>query len=254
MKIVSWNINGINSAIRDGILDFIKKNDADIYCFQEVKSDPVKALESEVIRGRYHSYWHGAKKKGYSGVLVLSKEKPLSVIQGIGFEEFDDEGRFQALEFEKFIIINTYFPNSRHGLERIDFKVKFNNEYLEFVKKLQKNSNKPLIMTGDFNVAHKEIDLANPDINHNNPGFTDVEREWFSKLLDEGFIDSFREFDKSGGKYTWWTYRFNARKRNIGWRIDYFVISKELMRNVTNSYIMPEVIGSDHALIVLEMK
>ena len=254
MKIVSWNSNGIKSSIRDGILDFIKKDNADIYCFQEVKSDPVDAINSDVIKGKYHHYWHGAKKKGYSGVLTLTKEKPLAIIEGIGIAEFDDEGRFQALEYKKFILVNTYFPNSREGLSRIDFKMRFNNEYLDYVKKLEKDSGKPIIMTGDFNVAHKEIDLANPKSNEENAGFSPQERAWFTKLLDNEFVDTFREFDKSPGRYTWWTYRFGARKRNIGWRIDYFVVSKKFMKYIKKSYIEPEILGSDHAVIVLEIE
>ncbi|MEK6918657.1 MAG: exodeoxyribonuclease III [Nanoarchaeota archaeon] len=253
MKIVSWNINGINSSIRDGILDFIKKDDADIYCFQEVKSDPKAAIESEVVKGKYHAFWHAAKKKGYSGLLVLTKQKPLAIIEGIGNWEFDDEGRFQALEYDDFVLVNTYFPNSREGLSRLEFKMKFNEEYLEFMKKLEKETKKPLIMTGDFNVAHKEIDLANPKANEKNAGFSIQEREWFTKLLESGFVDTFREFDKSAGKYTWWTYRFGARARNIGWRIDYFVVSKKFMSKIKKSYIMPEIKGSDHAVIVLEI-
>ncbi len=254
MKLVSWNINGIKSSIRDGILDFIKKDDADIYCFQEVKSDPKDFFSSEVISGKYHYYWHQAKKKGYSGVVVLTKEKPLAIIEGIGNEEFDNEGRLIVLEFKKFVLVNTYFPNSRHELTRIDFKMKFNDEYLTFMKKLERDTKKPLIMTGDFNVAHKEIDLANPKENEKNAGFTKQEREWFTKLLDNGFVDTFREFDKSPNKYTWWSYRFHARERNIGWRIDYFVVSKEFLKHVKDSYIEPEIKGSDHALIVLEIE
>jgi len=183
----------------------------------------------------------------------MNKEKPLAVIEGIGNKDFDDEGRFQALEFKKFILVNTYFPNSRHGLERLDFKQKFNDEYLTYVKKLESDSKKPVIMTGDFNVAHKEIDLANPKENEKNAGFSIEERKWFTKLLDNGFVDTFREFDKSPGKYTWWTYMFKARERNIGWRIDYFVVSKSFVKNVKKSYIVPEIRGSDHALIVLEI-
>jgi exodeoxyribonuclease III len=253
MKIISWNINGINSSIRDGILDFISREGADIYAFQEVKSDPKGATTSDALNnGKYHAYWHPALKKGYSGVLVYSKVKPLAVIEGIGIEEYDNEGRVITLEYEEFLLVNAYFPNSRHGLERLDFKLRFNEEYMKFVKNLELTTAKPVIMTGDFNVAHKEIDLANPKINQFNPGFTMQERDSFTKFIDQEFVDTFREFTKDGGHYTWWSYRFNAKVRNIGWRIDYFIVSRSFMPRVKASRIIREFKGSDHAPIVLE--
>ncbi len=256
MKLISWNINGINSSIRDGILDFIRKEDADVYCFQEVKSNPEKATMSEAIRnGKYLEFWNPAEKKGYSGTLIYSRIKPLAVIYGIGIPEFDKEGRMVTLEFDNFILINAYFPNSQHGLARLDFKLKFDEEFLNFVKKLEKETKKLVVMTGDFNVAHKEIDIAHPRENEKNAGFTIHERNWFTKLLDEGFIDTFRHFNPGKTEqYTWWTYRFHARERNIGWRIDYFVTSREFMRRVEKSYILKDAKGSDHAPIVLEVK
>ncbi|MBS3073931.1 exodeoxyribonuclease III [Candidatus Pacearchaeota archaeon] len=255
MKLLSWNINGINSSIRDGILDFIKKENADIYCFQEVKSNPEKATMSEAIRnGGYTEFWNPAEKKGYSGTLIYSKKKPLAVIHGIGIPEYDKEGRVITLEYEKFILVNAYFPNSQHGLARLGFKLKFNEEFLKFVKALEKDTKKPVIMCGDFNVAHKEIDIAHPKENEKNAGFTIEERNWFTKFLDNGFVDVFRHFspDKAG-QYTWWSYRFNARARNIGWRIDYFAVSREFMKHIKDSHILKDARGSDHAPIVLEI-
>ncbi len=220
MKIVSWNVAGFRSCMSKGCLDFIKKEKADVYCFQEVKSEDVPFIEG------YEVFNFPAKKKGYSGTLIYSKHKPISVSYGLGQKDFDDEGRVIVLEFENFFLINAYFPHSSRDLSRLNFKLRFDKTFEEFCKKLEKK--KPLVLTGDFNVAHRDIDLANPKQNVKNAGFTPQERLWFDEFLKSGYIDTFREFVKENGHYTWWTYRFNARKRNIGWRIDYFVVSDKL--------------------------
>ena len=249
MKIISWNVNGINSCIKKGLIDFMKKENADIYCFQEVKATKEKMPQGLVDYHEFHSH---AQKKGYSGVSVFSKIKPLSVIEGIGNKEFDSEGRTLTLEFDDFYLINVYFPHSSRELKRLDFKLEFNKLFLEFCKKLEKT--KPIIIASDFNVAHKEIDLKNPKSNEKNAGFTIEERNWFDGFLNQGFIDSFREFVKEGENYTWWSYRNNARKRNIGWRIDYFILSKNLRDRLQKSDILKDILGSDHCPIGLEIR
>lgn len=252
MKIISWNVAGINACIKKGLIEFIKKEDADIYCFQEVKASQEnfpKRLENLEGYNGHHAF---ADKKGYSGVSIFTKIKPLKVIKGLGEEEFDKEGRVLTLEFDKFYLINVYFPHSHRELTRLSFKLNFNKEFLEFCNQLEKD--KPLIIASDFNVAHQEIDLKNPKQNKKNAGFTPQEREWFDIFLKQGFIDTFREFVKDGGNYTWWAYRNKARERNIGWRIDYFIISKKLMGSLIKSEILKDVLGSDHCPILLEIK
>lgn len=249
MKIASWNVNGINACINKGLMDFMSEKDADIYCFQEVKATKEKLPQS--ING-YHEFHSHAKKKGYSGVSIYSKIKPIKVIEGIGDEVFDSEGRVLTLEFESFFLIDAYFPHSHRELKRLDFKIKFDNKFLDFCKELEQI--KPLIIASDFNVAHKEIDLKNPKSNKNNAGFTMDERNWFDSFIDHGFIDTFREFVKEEGHYTWWPYTNDARERNIGWRIDYFIISKSLKNSLTQSTILNEVLGSDHCPILLEIR
>lgn len=249
MKIISWNVNGIKSSVRTGILDFIKKEKADVYCFQEIKSSLDGLSDSlKNIKG-YELYYNFAEKKGYSGVFIYSKIKPLSVIKGIGDNLIDKEGRVLALEFKDFFLINAYFPHSNRELKRLDFKLRFNKLFLKFCKNLEEK--KPLVMASDFNVAHKEIDLANPTQNKKNAGFTIQERTWFDNFLKKGYIDTFREFDKESGQYTYWSNMHNARERNIGWRIDYFIISKNLLSKIKDSYILKEIKGSDHCPIGL---
>ena len=244
MKFISWNIAGINACARKGLVPFIQQQNADFYCFQEVKSAPdcLKQLN-------YNLHWHSAEKKGYSGIVTLSKEKPLNTISGIGNNTIDKEGRVLTLEFDKFFLVNAYFPHAHRELTRLDFKLQFNDAFSSFCKQL----NKPLIIAADFNVAHKEIDLRNPKQNKNNAGFTPKEREWFNQFLGNGYIDTFREFNTAGDHYTWWTYRNSARQRNIGWRIDYFVISQTLRNNLLSSSILSSVLGSDHCPVLLEM-
>lgn len=249
MKIISWNVNGINACVNKGLIDFMKRENAEIYCFQEVKATKEKMPR---LLDDYHAFHAHAQKKGYSGVSIISKIKPLSVIEGIGDDKFDSEGRTLVLEFEDFFLVNVYFPHSHRELKRLGFKLDFNKRFSEFCKSLEKV--KPVIIASDFNVAHTEIDLRNPKSNEKNAGFTLDERNWFDSFLKEGFIDTFREFVKEGSHYTWWAYRNNARERNIGWRIDYFVISDSLKNRLINSSILKDTLGSDHCPISLEIK
>ena len=247
MRFLSWNVNGIRSALGKGLAELITSNEYDAIMMQEVKTEEVPAL----LGSKYHSYLFPAEKKGYSGVLTLAKKKPLSVTNGIGIEEFDKEGRVQTLEYEKFFLINAYFPNSRRDLSRLDYKLRFNSAVLDYFKRL--NSIKPLVITGDFNVAHTELDIARSKENEGNAGFTKEERDWFSKLLDEGYVDTLRLFKKEKGNYSWWLFAFGARERNIGWRIDYFVVSKEIEELVKDAGILADRLGSDHAPVVVEI-
>ena len=246
MKIISWNVNGINACANKGAIRVIENEGADVYCFQEVKASEEKIPQ---ILGGYNAFHSYALKKGYSGVSIFTKTEPLSVINGLGFEDFDQEGRVITAEFDGFFLINAYFPHSNRELKRLEFKLRFNDKFVEFCKDLEQS--KPLIIASDFNVAHKEIDLANPQQNMHNAGFTTEERGWFDNFLKNGFIDTFREFESGGGHYTWWPYMNNARERNIGWRIDYFVISKQLMRGLKSSKILKDIKGSDHCPIAL---
>ncbi|NHJ14904.1 MAG: exodeoxyribonuclease III [Candidatus Thorarchaeota archaeon] len=249
MKIVSWNVNGIRASLSKGLPEFIKQEKADIYCFQETKAStetegiaPLELLE-------YQEYWHHAGKKGYSGTMVLTKIEPLSATFGMGKAWPDNEGRVITLELNSFYLINVYFPNAGKNLERLNFKLEFNDHLMKHIQKLRKE--KPVVLTGDFNVSHKEVDIARPKSNRGRAGFTDEERAWFDKLLEKEYIDSFRKFTEEGGHYTWWSYMHNARAKNIGWRLDYFVISGELRSNLQKSDILSEVLGSDHCPIRL---
>lgn len=249
MKLISWNINGIKSSYKKGLLHFMRKQDADVYFFQETKSS-YEDIDDELKNfNSYYDYWAFAEKKGYSGIVTYSKIKPISIKKGIGIVKFDNEGRVLTLEFDSYYLLNVYFINAGRNLERLDDKVYFNNEFLYFCQNLREK--KPVIIGGDFNVAHREIDLANPDKNERNAGFTIEEREWFTNFLRKGYIDTFREFEKSDKKYTYWTYRYNAREKNIGWRIDYWIISKELKGKLKDSYHLEDVKGSDHCPITL---
>jgi len=248
MKIVSWNVNGINACVNKGLIEFMKSENADVYCFQEVKATKEKIPK---VSDSYHEFHSHAKKKGYSGVSMFSKTRPLSVIEGINNLLFDDEGRTLTLEFDDFFLVNAYFPHSHRELTRLQFKLDFNKKFLEFCKKLKEK--KAVIIASDFNVAHREIDLRNPRENQKNAGFTIEERNWFDSFLKEGFVDTFREFVKEGEHYTWWAYRNHARERNIGWRIDYMIISQSLRNKLTKSGILKSVLGSDHCPIFLEL-
>ena len=252
MILMSWNVNGIRACVRKGFIDFLKKYAPDILAIQEIKAD-VKSIPPEVKNfPGYYIYFNPAKRKGYSGTALFSKIKPLNVEYGIGEEKFDAEGRVITAEYEKFYFVNAYFPNSQHELTRLNFKIKFDRKIHQYLNELREK--KGVILTGDFNVAHKEIDLANPKQNVKNAGFTPEERAWMDEFIDDGWIDTFRLFTKEGGHYTWWSYRFNARARNIGWRVDYFIVSPDLKDKVKRSWILSDVMGSDHAPIAMEIE
>ncbi len=252
LTLISWNVNGIRACVRNGFLDFLEKYKPDILALQEIKAreDDVP-MEVRFYPG-YHKYWNPAKKRGYAGTALFTKIEPLKVEFGIGDERFDSEGRVITAEYDKFFLVNAYFPNSQRELTRLNFKLEFDEKIHAYVNKLRER--KPVVLCGDFNVAHKEIDLANPKQNVKNAGFTPEERAWMDKFIDDGWIDTFRMFTKEGGHYTWWTYRFKARERNIGWRVDYFIVSPELRDRVKRSWILSDVYGSDHAPIALELE
>lgn len=249
MKLISWNVNGIRACLTKGFEDIFKKLDADIFCIQETKCQP-EQIELE-FEG-YTSYWNSAEKKGYSGTAIFTKQKPLNVTYGIGIEEHDKEGRVITLEFEKFYVVDIYTPNSKRELERLDYRQIWEDEIRKYLLKL--NETKPVIMCGDLNVAHKEIDLKNPKTNRHNAGFTDEERQKMTELLDAGFIDSFRYLypDKENA-YSWWSYMGHAREKNVGWRIDYFIVSKSIENQIKEAKIYSEIMGSDHCPVGLEI-
>jgi len=243
-KIISWNVNGIRAAEKKGLIDFIKTVSPDVIGLQETKASVDQLSDALVNIDGYSSYWHSAQKKGYSGVCTYTKLKPLNVTYGIGISEYDSEGRVITLEFEDFYFINCYFPNAQHELKRIDYKIGFNDAMMDYLKTL--DSGKAILVCGDFNVAHKEIDLKNPKANVNNPGFSEREREWADKFVSSSFVDTFRMFNKEPEQYSWWSYRFRAREKNIGWRIDYFFTDEENKSRIKDAFIMKDVMGSDH--------
>lgn len=246
-KFISWNVNGIRACVTKGFMDFFKEVDADIFCLQETK---LQEGQIELDLEGYHQYWNYAEKKGYSGTAIFSKEKPLNVTYGLGIEEHDKEGRVITAEYEDFFFITVYTPNSKDQLLRLDYRMVWEDEFLKYMKELEKK--KPVIVCGDLNVAHKEIDLKNPKSNRRNAGFTDEEREKFQNLMDNGFIDTFRYFyPELEGAYSWWSYRFNARKNNAGWRIDYFLTSEGLKDRLKDAKIHSEILGSDHCPVEL---
>ena len=250
MLLMSWNVNGIRACIKKGFFNFLEDHDPDILCIQETKAHQ-EQVDLEVPG--YHQYWNSAIKKGYSGTLVLTKTPALSEAYGIGVEEHDQEGRVLTLEYESFYLVNVYTPNSQRELTRLEYRTtQWDQAFLKYVKSLE--TLKPVIFCGDLNVAHTEHDLRNPDTNHNNAGFTDAERAGFDQILSEGFIDTFREFTQDSGHYTWWSYMFQSRARDIGWRIDYFCISKDLRPLLSDAKIFPLVLGSDHCPISVEMQ
>lgn len=250
LKFISWNVNGIRACVQKGFLDIFKEMDADIFCLQETK---MQAGQLDLDLPGYHQYWNYAVKKGYSGTAIFTKKEPLSVAYGIGIEEHDQEGRVITLEFDDFYFITVYTPNSQNELARLPYRMKWEEDFLAYLKKLEEK--KPVIFCGDLNVAHKEIDLKNPKTNRKNAGFTDEEREKFSVLMENGFIDTFRYFyPDQEGIYSWWSYRFKAREKNAGWRIDYFVVSECLKDRLVDAKIHTEVFGSDHCPVELEVK
>ena len=250
MKFISWNVNGIRACVQKGFMDFFREADADIFCIQETKMQEGQlALETP----GYYQYWNYAQKKGYSGTAIFTKKEPLSVSYGLGIEEHDKEGRVITLEFEDYYFITVYTPNSQNELARLSYRMEWETAFLAYLKGLEEK--KPVIFCGDLNVAHQEIDLKNPKSNRKNAGFTDEERGKFTELLKAGFVDSFRHFyPEAEGIYSWCSYRFSARAKNAGWRIDYFCVSECLRDRLKDAGILTDVMGSDHCPVVLEME
>ena len=249
MRLISWNVNGIRAAIGKGLGDFVNASNADIYCFQETK---MQIGQAEIHFDGFSEYWNAAEKKGYSGTAIFTKPEPKSVTYGIGIEEHDKEGRVITADYGDFYLVNVYTPNSKQGLERLDYRMVWEDAFRAYLLKL--DSEKPVIICGDLNVAHKEIDLKNPKSNHRNAGFTDEEREKMTVLLESGFCDSFRFlYPDKEGIYSWWSYRFNARANNAGWRIDYFLVSDRIKDKIKSAEILTEIYGSDHCPVSIEI-
>ena len=250
MKLISWNVNGLRACVKKGFEEFFKEADADIFCVQETK---LQEGQIDFAPEGYHCYWNYAEKKGYSGTAVFAKEQPLNVTYGIGIEEHDHEGRVITLEYESFYFVTVYTPNSQTELARLDYRMQWEDDFRDYLKKLDEQ--KPVIMTGDLNVAHEEIDLKNPKTNKKNAGFTQEEIDKFTELLNAGFVDSFRYFYPDlAGAYSWWSYRFKAREKDAGWRIDYFVISERWAEKMEDAKIYKTVMGSDHCPVGLEIQ
>ena len=250
MKIISWNVNGIRAVIKKGFIDFVNEFDPDIICIQETKAHPDQ-VEMNLENYNY-KYWNSAEKKGYSGTAIFSKIKPLSVKNDMNITKHDNEGRVICFELKKYFLITVYTPNSKRDLSRLDYRSnEWDKDFLIYIKELEKV--KPVVFCGDLNVAHKEIDLKNPKTNKRNAGFTNEERSGFENYIQAGFLDTFRMFNNEPNHYTWWSYMFNSRAKNVGWRIDYFCISEILKSKIKQSIILPEVMGSDHAPILIEI-
>ena len=250
MKLISWNVNGIRAAIGKGFASFFEQIDADIFCIQETK---MQEGQIDLNFAGYTTYLNSAIKKGYSGTAIFTKEKPLSVTYGIGKEEHDQEGRVITAEYKEFYLVNCYTPNSKRELERLDYRMVWEDEMRNYLKKL--DATKPVILCGDLNVAHEEIDIKNPKTNHHNAGFTDEERNKMTELLTAGFTDSFRHlYPTKTDSYTWWSYMRDARSKNVGWRIDYFIVSNRIAKNIQESTIYSEIMGSDHCPVGLEIQ
>ncbi len=254
MKLVSWNVNGIRAVLKKGFWDFVETYQPDILGVQETKIQEDQLLDELLEVEGYHVFWHSAKRKGYSGVATFSKPEPLRVQYGLGIDRFDEEGRVLITEYPEFLLFNIYFPNGQRDQGRLDYKLDFYAELLEYLDKLQSRG-KRLVICGDYNTAHREIDLKNPKQNEKTSGFLPVEREWIDRYIEHGYVDTFRLFHPDEPEqFTWWTYRFGARSRNIGWRIDYFFVSQNMVDFVKNAAILPDVMGSDHCPIVLELE
>lgn len=250
MKLISWNVNGLRAVMGKNFMEFFNEVDADIFCLQETK---LQEGQIEMDLPGYHQYWNYAEKKGYSGTAIFSKKEALSVKYGIGIDEHDHEGRVITLEFEDFYFVTVYTPNSQDGLKRLDYRMQWEDDFLAYLKGLEEH--KPVIYAGDLNVAHKEIDLKNPKTNRKNAGFTDEERSKMDKVIESGFIDTFRHFYPDQEQiYSWWSYRFKAREKNAGWRIDYFMASKALKERLEDAKIHTSVMGSDHCPVELTLK
>ena len=252
MKLVSWNVNGIRASLKKGLAEFLETSDADVFCLQETKAHPGDVQHVPWPRGLV-AHWNSAEKKGYSGTAILTRVKPKSVSAGIGVAAHDTEGRVLTAEYDDFTLVNVYQPNSQRGLTRLDYRTReWDPAFLAFLKKLGKKG-KPVLFCGDLNVAHTELDLANPKTNRRNAGFTDEERANFTAVLDAGFVDTFRHFEKGPGHYSWWSQMSDCRARNIGWRVDYFVASAKLAPALKRAWISPEVMGSDHCPVGVEI-
>lgn len=250
-RFISWNVNGIRSVLKKGLLDFVGREHPDILCLQEVRARPEQVVEVDWPVG-YHQYWNPAERAGYSGTAIFSKLNPLAVRAGIGVRRHDGEGRVLTLEFPDYFVVNCYTPNSQRELTRLDYRQEWDRAFLRYLRRIEKK--KPVALCGDINVAHTEIDLARPKENVRNHGFTIEERNGFTRLIKAGFIDTFREFEKSGGHYTWWSQMGGARARNIGWRIDYWLISSVLRPRLKRAWILPDVTGSDHCPVAMELQ
>lgn len=250
MKLISWNVNGLRACLQKGFMEYFEKMDADVFCLQETK---LQADQHDLDLPGYYQYWNYAEKKGYSGTALFTKKEPLSVTYGIGVEEHDHEGRVITAEFEDCYVITVYVPNSQRELTRLEYRQQWEAAFLKYVKGLDEK--KPVIYCGDLNVAHQEIDLKNPKTNHQSAGFTDQERECFTRVLESGFVDSFRYlYPDTKDVYSWWSYMFKAREKNVGWRIDYFVVSEKWKDRIVDAKIHTDVLGSDHCPVELELK
>ncbi len=250
MKLVSWNVNGLRAVLKKNFMEVFEQEDADIFCLQETK---LQEGQVELDLPGYRQYWGFAEKKGYSGTAIFTKREPLAVTYGLGIEEHDHEGRLITLEYPEFYFLTLYTPNSQEGLKRLDYRMKWEDDFFSYVKELDRK--KPVIWCGDLNVAHEEIDIKNPKTNHRNAGFTDEERAKMTRILDSGFIDTFRYFYPDRADiYSWWSYRFRAREKNAGWRIDYFIVSERLKDSLEDAVIRTDVFGSDHCPVELIMK
>ncbi len=248
MKLISWNVNGLRACMKKGFEEFFREEDADIFCVQETK---LQEGQIDFCPEGYHCYWNYAERKGYSGTAVFAKKEPLEVVYGIGMDEHDHEGRVITLEYENFYFVTVYTPNSQSELARLSYRMQWEDAFRDYLKEL--DAHKPVIVTGDLNVAHQEIDLKNPKTNRKNAGFTDEERAKFQELLDAGFTDTYRALYPDKVEYSWWSYRFRAREKNAGWRIDYFLISSSVRDRLADARIRTEVMGSDHCPVELDI-
>lgn len=248
MRFISWNVNGLRACVGKGFEESFSKLDADFFCLQETK---MQADQLDLQFPGYESFWNFADKKGYSGTAIYTRQKPIQVTYGIGIDEHDHEGRVITMEMEDFYLITCYTPNSQDGLRRLDYRMKWEDDFMNYLKRL--DAVKPIILCGDLNVAHEEIDLKNPKTNRKNAGFTDEERAKMTRLLSNGFIDSFRQLYPEQVTYSWWSYRFRAREKNAGWRIDYFIVSERLLQRIKDAKIHTEILGSDHCPVELEL-
>jgi len=253
MKILSWNVNGIRAAYKKGLIEWIKKESPDILCLQETKALQEQVPHQLKNMPGYHIYWNSAERKGYSGVVTFTKEKPIDVKKGFGIDKFDIEGRTLITEFPSFMLFNIYFPNGKKNQERLDFKLDFYDTFLAYADNI-KAKGKNIIVCGDFNTAHKEIDLARPKENEKVSGFLPIERAWIDTFIDHGYVDTFRHFNNKSDQYSWWDMKTRARDRNVGWRIDYFFINKEFMSHVKKAFIHQDIMGSDHCPVGIEIE